>query len=49
VPTEQELARHLRDAVSYFAIPTRWRIRAERLPTIAGEKVDKKSLATEFG
>jgi hypothetical protein len=34
--------------VAYFAIPTRWVIRAEPLPTLAGEKVDKKNLAAEF-
>lgn len=47
-PTEHELAEHLRSIVAYFAVPTRWLIRAHPLPTIAGEKVDKKSLATEF-
>ena len=29
----------------YFAVPTRWEIRTEPLPTLAGEKVDKKALA----
>jgi len=48
VPTEDELVRHLQDEVAYFAIPTRWWIRGEKLPTIAGEKVDKKSLRAEF-
>ncbi|MCB0936751.1 MAG: AMP-dependent synthetase, partial [Mycobacterium sp.] len=47
-PTEHELAEHLRSIVAYFAVPTRWLIRAHPLPTIAGEKVDKKNLATEF-
>jgi hypothetical protein len=35
--------------LSYFAIPTRWEIRTEPLPTLAGEKVDKKRLVREFG
>ncbi len=48
-PSEDDLIRHLQGVVAYFAIPTRWRIRAQPLPTIAGEKVDKKSLAAEFG
>lgn len=47
-PSEHELAEHIRDIVAYFAVPTRWLIRAQPLPTIAGEKVDKKSLAAEF-
>ena len=47
-PSEEELARHLQGLIAYFAIPTRWRITARPLPTIAGEKVDKKGLAVEF-
>lgn len=49
VPTEEELTRHLAGEVAYFAIPTRWRIRGEPLPTVGTEKVDKRSLAAEFG
>lgn len=48
VPTEAELRDHIADTVSYFAIPTRWEIRAEPLPTLAGEKVDKRALASRF-
>ncbi|MCW1958538.1 MAG: acyl--CoA ligase [Mycobacterium sp.] len=47
-PTEDDLAAHMADEVAYFAIPTRWRIRAEPLPTVGTEKVDKKSLHSEF-
>ena len=47
-PSEEELARHLQGLIAYFAIPTRWRITAQPLPTIAGEKIDKKGLAVEF-
>jgi acyl-CoA synthetase (AMP-forming)/AMP-acid ligase II len=47
-PTEEELRNHLDGAVSYFAIPSRWEIRSDPLPTLAGEKVDKKALASRF-
>ncbi|MDX1893021.1 class I adenylate-forming enzyme family protein [Mycolicibacterium sp. 050158] len=47
-PTADELTAHVTGVLSYFAIPTRWQIRADPLPTLAGEKVDKKSLATAF-
>jgi acyl-CoA synthetase (AMP-forming)/AMP-acid ligase II len=47
-PTEEQLRDHLNGAVAYFAIPTRWQIRTQPLPTLAGEKVDKKRLAAEF-
>ena len=46
--TAEELAGHVSGVLSYFAIPTRWEIRAEPLPTLAGEKIDKKSLARDF-
>ncbi len=48
-PTEEELARHMADEVAYFAVPTRWVIRNEPLPTVGTEKVDKRALAAEFG
>jgi acyl-CoA synthetase (AMP-forming)/AMP-acid ligase II len=48
LPTEAELARHLTGVVSHFAIPTRWQIRTDPLPTLAGEKVDKKTLLDSF-
>lgn len=47
-PTAEELAAHVTGVLSYFAIPTRWEIRVQPLPTLAGEKVDKKSLARSF-
>lgn len=47
-PTSEELTQHVTGVLSYFAIPTRWVIRAEPLPTLAGEKVDKKSLVRLF-
>jgi long-chain acyl-CoA synthetase len=48
VPTEDDLTRHMSGEVAYFAIPTRWKIRSEPLPTVGTEKVDKKSLHREF-
>ncbi|WP_193048254.1 class I adenylate-forming enzyme family protein [Mycolicibacterium baixiangningiae] len=48
-PTEDELRHHLADLVSSFAVPTRWQIRTEPLPTLAGEKIDKRTLAAGFG
>jgi acyl-CoA synthetase (AMP-forming)/AMP-acid ligase II len=48
-PTAEDLTAHVTGVLSYFAIPTRWEIRAQPLPTLAGEKVDKKSLARSFG
>jgi acyl-CoA synthetase (AMP-forming)/AMP-acid ligase II len=48
VPTEAELVAHMAGEVAYFAVPTRWQIRGEPLPTVGTEKVDKKSLHAEF-
>jgi long-chain acyl-CoA synthetase len=48
-PTPEDLAGHVAGVLSYFAIPTRWEIRAQPLPTLAGEKIDKKSLVSSFG
>jgi long-chain acyl-CoA synthetase len=47
-PTPDELAGHVKGTLSYFAIPTRWEIRSQPLPTLAGEKIDKKTLAASF-
>jgi long-chain acyl-CoA synthetase len=47
-PTAAELTAHVTGVLSYFAIPTRWDIRAQPLPTLAGEKVDKKALTRAF-
>jgi long-chain acyl-CoA synthetase len=47
-PTQSALVDHVSGVLSYFAIPTRWEIRADPLPTLAGEKIDKKSLARGF-
>ena len=48
IPTEDDLARHMAREVAYFAVPTRWRVRTDPLPTVGTEKIDKKALATEF-
>jgi long-chain acyl-CoA synthetase len=47
-PTPDALVEHVAGTLSYFSIPTRWEIRTDPLPTLAGEKVDKKSLASAF-
>jgi acyl-CoA synthetase (AMP-forming)/AMP-acid ligase II len=47
-PTEDELTAHMHAEVAYFAVPTRWVIRDQPLPTVGTEKVDKRRLATEF-
>ncbi|MDT3445614.1 MULTISPECIES: class I adenylate-forming enzyme family protein [unclassified Pseudofrankia] len=46
--TPEDLTTFLRGAVAYFAFPTRWSIRTDRLPTLAGEKIDKKTVKAEF-
>lgn len=47
-PTDSALRSFLTGDLAYFEIPTRWQIRTDRLPTLAGEKVDKKALRREF-
>ncbi|AKK27218.1 class I adenylate-forming enzyme family protein [Mycobacterium sp. EPa45] len=47
-PTVDELRSHVSDTLAHFAIPTRWHISTTALPTLPGEKVDKKSLAERF-
>ncbi|NMH98224.1 class I adenylate-forming enzyme family protein [Pseudonocardia acidicola] len=47
-PSPEGLREFLKGTLAYFAIPTRWSIRTERLPTLAGEKTDKKALKAEF-
>jgi acyl-CoA synthetase (AMP-forming)/AMP-acid ligase II len=48
-PTEEELRAHVSDMLAHFAIPTRWHISTTALPTLPGEKYDKRSLAERFG
>lgn len=47
-PSREDLIEHVTGVLSYFAIPTRWEIRSQPLPTLAGEKVDKSALARTF-
>lgn len=42
--SEDELRRHCRTVLAYFEVPSVWRISDTPLPTLAGEKVDKKQL-----
>lgn len=46
--TEGELREHCRTTLAYFEIPSLWQIGDQPLPTLAGEKVDKKALRTAF-
>ena len=48
-PTEDELRAHVSDILAHFAIPTRWHTSTTALPTLPGEKIDKKGLADRFG
>ncbi len=47
-PTEDELRAHVSDVLAHFAIPTRWHISTAALPTLPGEKIDKKRLTERF-
>ncbi len=47
-PTTDELREFLRARLAYFEVPTQWRIAPDPLPTLAGEKIDKKTLRTTF-
>ncbi|GAA0609188.1 class I adenylate-forming enzyme family protein [Sporichthya brevicatena] len=47
-PTSAELREYLRARLAYFEVPTAWRITTDPLPTLAGEKIDKKTLKATF-
>ncbi|MBA3744518.1 class I adenylate-forming enzyme family protein [Sporichthya sp.] len=47
-PTQDELREFLRARLAYFEVPTAWAITTEPLPTLAGEKIDKKTLKSTF-
>lgn len=47
-PTVDDLRAFLRARLAYFEVPTQWRIGDGPLPTLAGEKIDKKSLRAAF-
>jgi acyl-CoA synthetase (AMP-forming)/AMP-acid ligase II len=47
-PTPDELRTFLRERLAYFEVPTAWRISPDPLPTLAGEKIDKKTLKATF-
>lgn len=44
----QDLRNFLRGRLAYFEVPTRWDLSQKRLPTVAGEKVDKHYLRSMF-
>ncbi|MDO3402751.1 class I adenylate-forming enzyme family protein [Mycolicibacterium neoaurum] len=43
-----ELKEHCTSVLAYFEIPTRWRIDDMPLPTLAGEKLDKKAIKAAY-
>jgi long-chain acyl-CoA synthetase len=47
VPPE-ELREHCRATLAYFEVPTLWVIDDQPLPTLAGEKINKKAVREEF-
>ncbi len=47
-PTEDDLRAHVCGMLAHFAVPTRWHISTTALPTLPGEKVNKKGLADRF-
>jgi acyl-CoA synthetase (AMP-forming)/AMP-acid ligase II len=47
-PTPEELREFARARLAYFEVPSKWRITTEPLPTLAGEKPDKKTLRATF-
>jgi long-chain acyl-CoA synthetase len=46
--TAVELRQHCRTTLAYFEVPTLWQIDAVPLPTLAGEKIDKKAVRGRF-
>jgi len=49
MPVEpEELVAFLKSRLAYFAIPSLWSIRTDRLPTLAGEKIDRRALKQEW-
>lgn len=43
-----DLHAFLRDRLAYFAVPAKWQLGVEPFPTLAGEKVDKRTLRSGF-
>ncbi|QTJ70335.1 AMP-binding protein (plasmid) [Rhodococcus sp. ZPP] len=46
--TADELVAHCRKTLGYFEIPTHWQIDDRPLPTLAGEKLNKKAIKAAF-
>ncbi|MDJ0006405.1 class I adenylate-forming enzyme family protein [Gordonia alkanivorans] len=43
-----DLVAHCRTTLAYFEVPTHWRIDDTPLPTLAGEKLNKKAIKADF-
>lgn len=46
--TVADLETHCRQTLAYFEVPTLWHLSTAPLPTLAGEKLDKKTIRAEF-
>lgn len=46
--TTEDLRVYLKERLAYFEIPSGWQVRTDPLPTLAGEKMDKKTLKATF-
>ena len=45
---ENDLRQFVQARLAYFEVPSHWRIQYERLPTLAGEKIDKRTVRGEL-
>ena len=43
-----ELTKHCAGGLAYFEVPTRWQLGDAPLPTLAGEKLNKKAIRAAF-
>ncbi|MCR5980592.1 AMP-binding protein [Gordonia jinghuaiqii] len=46
--TSEELVAHCRKTLAYFEVPSQWQIGEAPLPTLAGEKLNKKAIRATF-
>lgn len=44
----EELRQHCRSQLAYFEVPAQWSVGDQPLPTLAGEKVDKKTVRARY-
>ncbi|WP_082946089.1 class I adenylate-forming enzyme family protein [Mycobacterium sp. E1747] len=46
--SERQLSRYCAESLAYFEIPTRWQIGETPMPTLVGEKLDKKAVRAAY-